>query len=431
MIANQVKGTGFKGTLDYLLGKEDSMIIGGNMIGETPNELAKEFSLSRSLKPNLKRAVYHTSLSLPHGEHLSNAKWKDVADEYVNKMGFKGSQYLIVKHNDTEHSHVHILASRIRLDGTVVSDSQDYKRSEQVVRGLEIKHNLTRTPSSREVGMSAPTKGELHKVIRENEPSTKMRLQHLINEVTQDRPDADIFAKRLAKHGIEVIPNKSKTGHISGISFEIDGERMKGSDLGRNYSWKNLTQRKLNYGEPKNQNSNHRTNAKEQQKLNTRNECRRGGTSSYRFLRSKRNINQRGGGQSLRPIHPIKQGLFGEMGLQQTTDSRSMSTDDFTSKNRFNRNTKQHGGTQKISRNGKRANELFQSNQTHSQNSSDKFTSFNADNDFQLKMAEDDLTRGLHELEQKRKERNSFKSKKIEKSRSQKRSRYFDLDLDL
>ena len=123
MIANQVKGTGFRGTLDYLLGKEEAVVIGGNMLGENSKELSREFSVSRALRPKLKKVVYHASLSLPHDEHLSTSKWKEAADKYVQKMGFEGSQYVTVKHNDTKHEHVHIVASRVRLGGSVVSDS--------------------------------------------------------------------------------------------------------------------------------------------------------------------------------------------------------------------------------------------------------------------------------------------------------------------
>ena len=71
MIANQVKGRGFGGTLAYVLGKDGAERIGGNMLGENAQELTAEFSESRKLKPNVSRAVYHTSLSLPAGERLS------------------------------------------------------------------------------------------------------------------------------------------------------------------------------------------------------------------------------------------------------------------------------------------------------------------------------------------------------------------------
>jgi len=85
--------------------------------GETPKELSAEFKLSRELRPNLNRVVYHSSLSLPPGENLNDQQWKEVANKYMSHMGFDGSQFVAVKHQDTEHSHIHILASRVRLDG--------------------------------------------------------------------------------------------------------------------------------------------------------------------------------------------------------------------------------------------------------------------------------------------------------------------------
>jgi len=247
VIANQTKGKGFGGVLTYLLSKEKSQIIGGNMIGENIKELSTEFKKSRELRPNLKNCVWHTSLSLPHNETLSDEKWDKLGNEYATKMGFKGSQFVIVRHHDTEHEHIHIVASRISLDGNVVSDSQDYKRSEKVVRGLEKSYSLTPTLSSHEIGRSAPTKGELFKAVREQKPSTKRLLQTVIDDVTADRPSASDFVERLQSHGIEVIPNMAKTGHISGISFVHEGEQMKGSDLGRGYTWSKLCKGKINY----------------------------------------------------------------------------------------------------------------------------------------------------------------------------------------
>ena len=191
MIANQTKGKGFGGVLTYLLSKEQSQIIGGNMIGENIKELSTEFKKSRELRPNLKNCVWHTSLSLPHDETLSNEKWDKLGNEYATKMGFKDSQFVIVRHHDTKHEHIHIVASRISLRGNVVSDSQDYKRSEKVVRGLEKSYGLTPTLSSREVGRKALTKGELHKILREQKPSIKMQLQTHIDSATEDRPDAN------------------------------------------------------------------------------------------------------------------------------------------------------------------------------------------------------------------------------------------------
>ncbi|TAG22567.1 MAG: relaxase, partial [Oscillatoriales cyanobacterium] len=103
MIGKQIKGTGFRGCLNYVLGKKDAALIGGTMCGQTPEELAAEFAIARQLRPNLKVAVFHAT--------------------YMKTMGFDNNQYTVVKHSDTKHDHIHIVASRIRLDGSVVDDS--------------------------------------------------------------------------------------------------------------------------------------------------------------------------------------------------------------------------------------------------------------------------------------------------------------------
>jgi hypothetical protein len=247
MIGKQTKGRGFRGALNYVLGKDGAEIIGGNMLGQDARELAAEFSGSRQLKPNLSRVVYHASLSLPPGESLSDSRWGEVSDRYMEGMGFKGAQYVAVKHTDTDHAHIHIIASRVRLDGSVVSESHDYRRSETLVRGIEKEFGLFQAPPSRDAASRAPTSGELHKGLREKKPSMKLTLQHVINQAACERPTMGAFVSSLESKGVEVIPNIAKTGRITGISFRFDGEMMKGSDLGRSFTWLGLQKRGIMY----------------------------------------------------------------------------------------------------------------------------------------------------------------------------------------
>ena len=246
MIAKQTKGRGFRGTLNYVLGKEGAELIGGNMLGETPRELAAEFAESRKLRPNLERAVYHSSLSLPAGERLSDEKWATVAEQYVTRMGFEKSQYVVARHTDTGHDHVHIIASRIGLDGRYVSESNDYQRSEGIVRGLERDHGLTRVTPSQEVERRAPTRAEIEMASR-GIVSTKLQLQGLIDGAITDKPTMSKFFERMEAAGVGMIPNIANTGHVSGISFVLDDEQMKGSDLGRGYTWSGLQKRGVDY----------------------------------------------------------------------------------------------------------------------------------------------------------------------------------------
>ena len=141
MIGKQIKGRSFRGVLDYLEQNvrgamptaryalvprvfQSAEIIAGNMSGDNAIELSKEFRLSRQLNPEIERVVYHASLSLAPGERLDNSTWDEITSKYLEGMGFDSNQYVVYNHNDKGHDHVHIVASRIRLDNSkVVSDS--------------------------------------------------------------------------------------------------------------------------------------------------------------------------------------------------------------------------------------------------------------------------------------------------------------------
>lgn len=152
MISKQTKGKGFRGALDYLLGvgKEHSgrgAIIGGNMAGRAARELAHEFGQLRKLRPSLGRAVSHFSLSLPPDDRRpDDAEWAAIAQRFIQEMGFVDCPYVVVRHDDTDHFHIHILASRINLSGGVVSDRNDYRRAEAIVRRIEQDHGFRAVP---------------------------------------------------------------------------------------------------------------------------------------------------------------------------------------------------------------------------------------------------------------------------------------------
>ena len=92
---------------------EKGILLDTNMAGENPRELAQEFGAIRELRPGLGKAVFHASLSAAPGEQLSDEQWREIGQEYLAGMGFTDNQYVISRHTDTEHEHIHILANRI------------------------------------------------------------------------------------------------------------------------------------------------------------------------------------------------------------------------------------------------------------------------------------------------------------------------------
>lgn len=241
MIGKQIKGKSFRGLLNYLHHKERAQRIGGNMAGHTPRVLASEFRVSRDLNPRLQKAVYHASLSLPKPEHLDNDRWCELAEDYLTGMGFTDSQYVIYRHSDRDHDHIHIVASRIRLtDGSTVSDSWDYRRSETLIRSLETQYDLTPVADSRSRGDRAPTTGEMRRQWRMGEAGVRGPLVSHIEQATQGAPTLPQFMHRLKDAGINARIGYTRTGKVKGISYERDGVAFSGSKLGKAYTFPGL-----------------------------------------------------------------------------------------------------------------------------------------------------------------------------------------------
>ena len=79
---------------------------------------------------------------------------------------------------------------------------------------------------------------------------TQQRLrgvQRLVGRLLAERPTLGQFAMRLESGGVSVRLNVASTGHVSGVSYVVDGYRIKGSQLRRGYSWHALRSRGLQY----------------------------------------------------------------------------------------------------------------------------------------------------------------------------------------
>ncbi|MCY0900542.1 MAG: relaxase/mobilization nuclease domain-containing protein, partial [Firmicutes bacterium] len=95
MIAKLIKGRGFRGALEYDLQDGKSVLLDTNLSGRTPRAMAREFGEVRQLRPTLGKAVLHAALSVPPGEHLTDAQWREIAHRYLEGMGFEDNQYVI------------------------------------------------------------------------------------------------------------------------------------------------------------------------------------------------------------------------------------------------------------------------------------------------------------------------------------------------
>lgn len=250
MIAKTSIGRSFKGCCGYNLQKVEQgkgeILMSQGVRDYNARSMVADFMRQASLNPDLSRSVWHTAISFsPQDEARLQAQpelMKTVASDYLKGMGLDQSQYVVIRHRDTEHSHFHIVANRVTDTGQTVSDSHNYNRSESLLRQIEQTHGLTPL-------LEQAKRQSLEHVPERDRERIMMRDQ--VRESVSRSMTSQELRQDLARYNIQLIVNRDKAGQPRGISFEQvshseQGEEIrtafKGSKLHQNLSLGGLQQ---------------------------------------------------------------------------------------------------------------------------------------------------------------------------------------------
>ena len=235
MIAKIMKGSGFKGVINYILDpkKGTELIDCTGIRTDSISHIAQSFIDQTELNPRVGKVVGHIflSFSAQDSPRLSNEWMVKMAREYMEKMGIKDTQYIIGRHFDKEHPHVHIAFNRIDNNGKTISDRNDRFRSEKICKELTSKYGLYFAGGKEKV-----------KEHRLKEPDkTKYEIyQALKAEIGQCRNWKDLLA-HLKKQDIDVrFKYKGNSQEVQGIIFEKNGYHFNGSKVDRSFSYSKI-----------------------------------------------------------------------------------------------------------------------------------------------------------------------------------------------
>ncbi|EPY8403070.1 relaxase/mobilization nuclease domain-containing protein [Enterobacter ludwigii] len=254
------RGKTFNGLISYLLKpashhKSDPYVVGGNVIESFAEALSAEFNATKLLRSDVSKPVWHNSLRLPAGESLPIQQWKQIADDYMKRMGFSETHLrCYILHDDEDGQHIHIIASRVSLDaGKLYLGKNENLASTRIIQQLERDYNLTRTKGPKASPAAPSPKPKLKKSRNEamiekrtGELCPKTIIQNALEVLLADKPSTTEFVHQLVAQNIRAIPNITSTGRMNGFSFEYNGIAFKASQLGKGYSWTAL-QDKLDY----------------------------------------------------------------------------------------------------------------------------------------------------------------------------------------
>ena len=175
MIGKLKKGCSFGGCIRYVTGKDEATILAsdGVLLG-TNTEITQSFELQRQLNPRIKKPVGHIALSFKPEDkpRLTDEFMAKIAIEYMQMMGITDTQFIIVRHHNTDNPHCHIVYNRINNEGKLISDAHDYRRNEQVTKALKSKYGLTygtdkSKTNTRKLRNAERAKYEIHNAVKD------------------------------------------------------------------------------------------------------------------------------------------------------------------------------------------------------------------------------------------------------------------------
>ena len=230
MIGQLIYGETCKGTLNYVFGKEGMRILGyGNMFSQNISSKFFGSVLHFQGQRNATKNRYaHISLNLPHGEHLDDGTFLKISEEYMDNMGYGEQPFVVVRHTDTKHEHVHIVTTNVKEDGKVLGIFNSYRRNIATHQHLEKKYGLSPSPSPK-------TKQErqlpLYRLPEQQfgmdaTQGTKFYLQDVLNGINQKYKvrSFDELAKLVRSYHIELRTTKNESGGI-GVAYGLNNQK--------------------------------------------------------------------------------------------------------------------------------------------------------------------------------------------------------------
>ena len=140
MIGKISKGSYIKGLLNYHYAKIESgeaELITTNIYSDQKNDQLQFFLNTFSMHNNSRTKDYllHASLNFSPEERLDQTKLSNIANEYLDRMGYRDVPFTVFVHNDKAHQHIHIVASRINYEGQI--DPVKHKKTMDIRINME------------------------------------------------------------------------------------------------------------------------------------------------------------------------------------------------------------------------------------------------------------------------------------------------------
>lgn len=195
------------------------------LYGATGEDIMAEMVPYHADHPGVKNNClrFEISPSMEESKRMTDKDWQAVGYEFIRLMGLQGHQYIIVRHSGTEkkdkQAHLHILANRVGLDGSLYNDSFIGKRAVAAANEIAKRCGLVQASD----------------ISKRN----KQEIKQAIDEALQGLPSFSLeeLWQQLNEAGYHVREARAKSGRLNGWYITSrSGTEYKASEIGKNYT---------------------------------------------------------------------------------------------------------------------------------------------------------------------------------------------------
>lgn len=151
MVAKITTGKDIYGALFYNQEKVNQMqgvVLSTHIIREPEDgdfnvmETSEEFLRWMPNHYRTEKPVLHISLNPHIDDKLSDDQLSEIAEKYMQRMGYGEQPYMVFKHTDIEREHIHIVSLQVDSTGKKINDSKRNLRSVAITEELEQEYGL-------------------------------------------------------------------------------------------------------------------------------------------------------------------------------------------------------------------------------------------------------------------------------------------------
>jgi hypothetical protein len=248
MIGKTLHNRSFLATLKYV-GRKGSVHLGGNTLGLTPREMAGEFEMFASLRPNRSKPVVHIIGALAPTDWVSDSQMYEIACRHLQEQGYGNCLFSIWRHVDGTTDHYHVITCEVDARGKTVCQSHERWRTKRTSRKIEIEFGLeimgNTKASIKENYLSSIPMPEPGGLDIEIPTVTTVVADTFAREIQAALPGCLSFgdlAQTLASRGMSMVPQLHKeTGEMYGLGYRMEhgplaGSYLSGSKIPGNFS---------------------------------------------------------------------------------------------------------------------------------------------------------------------------------------------------